>query len=87
MIFLKHLQTLFARKGNRFIEKLVEIEVVLGEEVHGSCMETKPHYIVSQPEREDVEVKGTSNDPEINVGCTYFARVLPERLRVQTEGV
>jgi hypothetical protein len=87
LVFLEHLQTLLTGEGNRFIEEFVEIKVVFGEEVHCSCVETKPHQVVIESNGKDIEVKGRGDDPEVNWESTCLSLVGRERLRVQTEGV
>lgn len=66
LAFLEQLQALFAREGNGLVEELVEIEVVFGEEVHGSCVEAKPRQVVIESHRKDIEVKGGGDDPSVN---------------------
>lgn len=62
VLSLEDLQVLLTCVGNSFVEQLVEVELVAGEEVHGACVEGEPKGLVGLCDWKDVKVKRIGDD-------------------------
>lgn len=56
-------QVLFTCVRYSLVEQLIEVKLIAGEEVHGSCVEGEPEGFIGLRDWEDVEVKRICDDP------------------------
>jgi hypothetical protein len=48
--------------GHSLVEQPVEVEVVLGQEIHGARVEGELHHLLLLRQRKNVEIEGLNND-------------------------